>query len=95
MRRRRRRDLGGVGGGILITVQQSCLALGVALLGSLFLIVSLPHRLPDEHPGRATRTSNPGFGLTVGIQAALVVALVVATRILLPFTAASTSAPVE
>ena len=72
----------GVGGGILITVQQSCLALGVASLGSLYLAVA-----PSSTP--------LAFGLAVGIQAAIIVLLVVATRILPRFTVESNPAPAE
>ena len=35
----------GVGSGILVTTQQSALALGVATLGGLFLSLSAPHSL--------------------------------------------------
>ena len=75
-------DSAGVGGGVLITVQQSCLALGVASLGSLYLAVA--------------PTSTPlAFGLAVGIQAAIILVLVIATRILPRFTVESSSTPVE
>lgn len=35
-------DLAGVGGGVLTTTQQTSLALGVAMFGSLFASLSLP-----------------------------------------------------
>jgi hypothetical protein len=38
--------LGGVGSGVLITLQQSGLALGVATLGTLYLALA-PHSVPD------------------------------------------------
>jgi MFS family permease len=68
--------LGGVGGGVLITVQQSCLALGVAILGSVYLIVA-----PTDTP--------LAFGLAVGGQALIILILVIATRILPRFTTAA------
>jgi len=71
----------GVGGGVLITLQQAGLALGVATLGTIYLTL--------EPAGIAT-----AFAITVGVQLAIIVALVACVRLLPPFTQATASAPV-
>jgi MFS family permease len=66
-------DHGGVGGGVLITIQQSGLALGVATLGSLFLAMaksSVPH----------------AFAVAIGAQIGVVALLALGTRGLPRFT---------
>ncbi|MER5727187.1 MFS transporter [Streptomyces sp. NPDC002138] len=40
-------DRAGVGGGVMVTIQQSALALGVATLGSLFLALTPSHGMRD------------------------------------------------
>jgi MFS family permease len=57
----------GIGGGTLITLQQSGLALGVATLGTLYLALE-PHGVAHA------------FATAVGVQLAIVVLLVLATR---------------
>jgi MFS family permease len=66
----------GVGGGTLITLQQSGLALGVATLGTLYLALE-PHGVAHA------------FAAAVGTQLAIVVLLMIATRTLPSFTPAS------
>ncbi|MCU1658859.1 MAG: transport protein [Pseudonocardiales bacterium] len=66
--------LAGIGGGVLITLQQSGLALGVATLGTLYL------GLEGGGIGRA-------FGIVIGVQAALVLILAVGSRALPSATA--------
>jgi hypothetical protein len=63
----------GVGGGVLITIQQSGLALGVATLGSLFL---------------AMETTNVAhaFAAAVGVQMVIVLLLAIGSRALPRFT---------
>jgi MFS family permease len=68
----------GIGGGTLITLQQSGLALGVATLGTLYLALE-----PD---GIAH-----AFAAAIGLQLAIVVLLVLATRALPSFSTASTN----
>jgi hypothetical protein len=68
----------GIGGGTLITLQQSGLALGVATLGTLYLALE-----PD---GIAN-----AFAAAIGLQLAIVVLLVLATRALPSFSTASTN----
>jgi MFS family permease len=63
----------GIGGGTLITLQQSGLALGVATLGTLYLALE-PH-------GRSH-----AFAAAIGIQLAIVLVLILATRALPSFT---------
>jgi MFS family permease len=65
--------LAGVGGGVLITIQQSGLALGVATLGSLFL---------------AMETTNVAhaFAAAVGVQTLIVLLLAIGSRALPRFT---------
>ncbi|OHV71789.1 MFS transporter [Pseudofrankia sp. BMG5.36] len=74
--------LAGVGGGVLITLQQSGLALGVATLGTLYLALE-PHSIPEA------------FGSAVGVQLGIVVLLVVGSRFLPRFTAHAADIPVE
>jgi MFS family permease len=68
----------GIGGGTLITLQQSGLALGVATLGTLFLALQ-----PD---GIAH-----AFAAAIGVQLVIVVLLVFATRTLPSFSTVTTS----
>jgi len=70
----------GIGGGTLITLQQAGLALGVATLGTLFLALA-PHSVPHA------------FAAAIGVQLAIVVLLVVATRALPGLAAAPASEP--
>jgi EmrB/QacA subfamily drug resistance transporter len=63
----------GIGGGVLITLQQSGLALGVATLGTLYLALE-PH------------DASHAFAWAVGVQAALVTLVVLGTRMLPRFT---------
>lgn len=63
----------GIGGGTLITLQQSGLALGVATLGTLYLALE-PHSIPHA------------FAAAIGTQLAIVVLLILATRALPSFT---------
>jgi len=65
---------GGVGSGVLITIQQSGLALGVATLGTLFVARSATS-VPDA------------FAAAIGVQIGLVLLLAVGTRGLPRFTA--------
>ena len=60
---------GGIGGGVLITLQQSGLALGVATLGTTYLALE-PHSIPTA------------FAATVGIQCLIALGLTVAARFL-------------
>jgi MFS family permease len=66
----------GIGGGALITLQQSGLALGVATLGTLYLARE-PHGVAHA------------FAAAIGAQLAIVALLIVATRALPSFTPAS------
>jgi len=63
--------LAGAGGGVLITIQQSGLALGVATLGSLFV---------------AMETTNVAraFAAAVGVQMVIVLLLAIGSRALPP-----------
>ena len=72
--------LGGVGSGVLITLQQSGLALGVATLGTLFLGLA-PHSYPHA------------FAAVVGVQIAIVAILAVGVAALPRFTPAAADAP--
>ena len=65
----------GIGGGTLITLQQSGLALGVATLGTLFLALE-PHGISHA------------FAAAIGTQLAIVLILILATRALPSFTPA-------
>jgi len=64
---------GGVGSGVLITIQQSGLALGVATLGTLFV-------------ARAATSVPDAFATALGVQIGLVVLLAAGTRALPRFT---------
>jgi MFS family permease len=66
----------GVGGGTLITLQQSGLALGVATLGTLFLALE-PHGVSHA------------FAAAIGAQLAIVLLLILGARALPAFTPAS------
>ena len=72
-------QLGGIGGGVLITLQQSGLALGVATLGTLYLSLS------ETDIGTA-------FGTVVGIQAGLALVLALGSRTLPQLTPAAAAA---
>jgi hypothetical protein len=73
--------LGGIGSGALITLQQSGLALGVATLGTLYLVLR-PHGYPHA------------FAAVEYIQMGIVALLAVGAAILPRFTQASAGAPV-
>jgi hypothetical protein len=78
-RPKRRRDRSRrwlLGGGTLITLQQSGLALGVATLGTLFLALE-PHGVSHA------------FAAAIGTQLAIVLILILATRALPLFTPTS------
>jgi MFS family permease len=68
----------GIGGGTLITLQQSGLALGVATLGTLYIALE---------PGGIAHA----FAAAIGLQLAIVVLLVFATRALPSFRTATTN----
>jgi hypothetical protein len=68
----------GIGSGVLITLQQSGLTLGVATLGSIYLALE-PHSIPTA------------FGTAIGIQLGIVVCLAAASRFLPRFTTAAAS----
>jgi MFS family permease len=75
--------LAGVGSGVLITLQQSGLALGVATLGTLYLALQ-PAGIPQA------------FAVAIGIQLAIILVLVLCTRLLPRFTSHQSNAhPVE
>ncbi|MGI8881555.1 MAG: MFS transporter [Jatrophihabitans sp.] len=63
--------LAGVGGGVMVTMQQSALALGVATLGSLFL--SFP---------ATSHGAEHGFITLLSINAAIAIGFALATRLL-------------
>ena len=73
--------LGGIGSGVLVTVQQSGLALGVATLGTLFLALA-PHSYPHA------------FAAVEYAQMGIVALLAVAAAVLPRFTKATADAPV-
>jgi len=72
-------DMAGIGSGVLVTIQQTGLALGVATLGGLYLVLE-PTSVPLA------------FACAVGIQLGIVLLLVVFSRILPRFTAPSRDA---
>jgi hypothetical protein len=72
--------LGGIGSGVLITLQQSGLALGVAALGSLYLALRT-HSYPDA------------FATVEYVQMGIVALLAVAAATLPRFTKTSAGAP--
>lgn len=72
--------LGGVGSGVLITLQQSGLALGVATLGTLYLAVS-PHNAAHAFAG------------VEYVQMAIIALLAVAVAAIPRFTKSSAEAP--
>ncbi|WP_454574622.1 MFS transporter [Mesorhizobium sp. PL10] len=75
--------LAGIGSGVLITLQQSGLALGVASLGTLYLVLE---------PASISRA----FGIVIACQFAIIVILVLCTGLLPRFTSRQTNAqPVE
>ncbi|MCF4121943.1 MFS transporter [Antribacter sp. KLBMP9083] len=77
--------LGGVGSGVLITVQQASLALGVATLGTVYVTMS-------------TTSVPAAFATAIGTQLAIVALLVATLRILPRFTSTTSAAqptPVE
>jgi hypothetical protein len=73
--------LGGVGSGVLITLQQSGLALGVATLGTLYVSVE-PHSVSHA------------FASVEYVQMGIVALLAVGAAVLPRFTKASADAPV-
>ena len=77
--------LGGVGSGVLITVQQASLALGVATLGTVYVTM-------------ATASVPAAFATAIGAQLAITALLVAMLRILPRFTSTAQAArptPVE
>jgi len=72
--------LAGIGGGVLITLQQAGLALGVATLGSVYLALA-PHGVPNA------------FATAIGIQFAIIMLLVLSVRILPAFRNGGAHAP--
>jgi MFS family permease len=73
-------QLAGIGGGVLITFQQTGLALGVATLGTIYLALE-PHSIPQA------------FAASIGIQLTIILLLVLAVRILPPFNGNAGPAP--
>jgi hypothetical protein len=73
--------LGGIGSGVLITLQQSGLALGVATLGTIYLVLQ-PHSFPHA------------FASVEYIQIGIVALLAAGAAALPRFTTASTDAPI-
>jgi MFS family permease len=63
-------ELAGVGGGVLVTMQQTALALGVAALGTLYLAQSGANRLGTEG----------ALALVLGLQAVIAVSVAVQSR---------------
>ncbi|TCM50665.1 MFS transporter [Kribbella sp. VKM Ac-2568] len=72
--------LGGVGSGVLITLQQSGLALGVATLGTLYLT-------------RAEHSTAHAFATVEGVQMGIIALLAIGVAALSRFTAAASDAP--
>jgi MFS family permease len=72
--------LAGIGGGVLVTLQQSGLALGVATLGTLFVSLG---------------SGGTGFAVIVGIQAGLALVLAVGSRTLPTLSAGPVQLAVE
>lgn len=72
--------LAGVGGGVLVTLQQSGLALGIATIGTLYL-------------GLEGGSIGTAFGVAIGIQAVLALAVATGAR-MLPSVTASVAEPV-
>ena len=73
--------LGGVGSGVLITLQQSGLALGVATLGTLYLAAgAAQHRRTPSPPSKH-------------VQMGIIALLAVGAAALPRFTAAAANAP--
>ncbi|RSM55796.1 MFS transporter [Actinoplanes sp. ATCC 53533] len=73
--------LGGVGSGVLITLQQSGLALGVATLGTLYLALE-PHNTADA------------FATVEAVQLGIIALLAIGVAALPRFTTVGASAPV-
>jgi MFS family permease len=65
----------GIGGGTLITLQQSGLALGVATLGTLYITLE-PHSIPHA------------FAAAIGTQLGIIILLTLGTRAMPSFTSA-------
>ncbi len=74
------RRLSGIGSGVLVTVQQAALALGVASLGSIYLSVA------EGSPAR-------GFSLVIGAEAVLFAVVALGSWLLLAGTRPSAGAP--
>ncbi|MFI6832577.1 hypothetical protein ACIBG5_36080 [Kribbella sp. NPDC050241] len=72
--------LGGVGSGVLITLQQSGLALGVATLGTVYL-------------ARAEHNTAHAFATVELVQMAIIVLLAIGVAALPPFTTVSADTP--
>jgi hypothetical protein len=72
--------LAGIGGGVLVTLQQSGLALGVATLGTLYLGLG---------------SDGSAFVTVVGVQTALALVLALGSRTLPTLDAAPAAIPVE
>jgi len=68
----------GIGGGVLVTLQQTGLALGVATLGTLYVALA-PYSISHA------------FAAAIGIQLAITVLLSLSSRSLPAFTAAPTN----
>lgn len=73
--------LGGVGSGVLITLQQSGLALGVATLGTLYL-------------ARAEHNTPHAFATVESVQLVIIALLAIGAAALPRFTKAAADAPV-
>jgi predicted membrane channel-forming protein YqfA (hemolysin III family) len=73
--------LAGIGSGALVTLQQTGLALGVATLGTLYLVIQ-PHSYPRA------------FATVEYVQMGIVALLAVGAAILPRFTQTSASEPV-
>ena len=73
--------LGGVGSGVLITLQQSGLALGVATLGTLYI-------------ARAEHNTAHAFGTVEAVQMVIIALLAIGAAALPRFTKAAADAPV-
>jgi len=73
--------LGGVGSGVLITLQQSGLALGVATLGTLYLV-------------KAEHNTAHAFAIVESVQMVIIALLAIGAAALPRFTKAAAAAPV-
>jgi hypothetical protein len=71
----------GIGSGVLVTMQQAGQALGVAILGSIYLSLA-PHSIPA------------GFAAAIGIQLGIGVLFAAGTRFLPGFTDTAKHVPI-